>query len=370
MDKKKYKYSDLFDSLSSDIISQTYAFGEYLPTETELCERFGVSRITAQHALRLLEQRGYIRRSTKTGSRVIYISPQKRAEHDVVYYVADSSTGNRIFFAEGLSDELNKHGIRLIEKYFDNDEALLKHYVEECSSKAIGMILLPTTKFLQSDYLLQLKKQRFPFVVYDTYPLHPQFSTLAPDRFANVIEAFRYLVQTGHRNIGYFSLLSKYTGTMNDGRKGFLEATKKYDLPHCKSNIFEIHTDTARRFQSNTRMLLAKHVLSNLNGMTAIICGNDHLAHYLLAYARQLVIDVPKDLSVIGHDDYFQPDTPSYLPLTTIRHPFRKAGVYCAKILLSKLQGNSDIQINATIPGELIIRETTRKLTPAKVRLE
>ena len=117
---------------------------------------------------------------------------------------------------------------------------------------------------------------------------------------------------------------------MNDGRKGFLEATKKYDLPHCKSNIFEIHTDTARRFQSNTRMLLAKHVLSNLNGMTAIICGNDHLAHYLLAYARQLVIDVPKDLSVIGHDDYFQPDTPSFLPLASSRLPFRMAGVYLA----------------------------------------
>ena len=147
MDKKKYKYSDLFDSLSSDIISQTYAFGEYLPTETELCERFGVSRITAQHALRLLEQRGYIRRSTKTGSRVIYISPQKRAEHDVVYYVADSSTGNRIFFAEELSDELNKHGIRLIEKYFDNDEALLKHYVEECSSKAIGIFCCQPRNF-------------------------------------------------------------------------------------------------------------------------------------------------------------------------------------------------------------------------------
>lgn len=70
-------YNAVFNSLKEQIISCFYAPGQKIPPERLLCSEFGVSRITARHALRLLEERGLVERFRGRGTFVRAVRPKK-----------------------------------------------------------------------------------------------------------------------------------------------------------------------------------------------------------------------------------------------------------------------------------------------------
>lgn len=63
-------YHQVYLVLSENVRSGRWKPGEPIPTERELCETFGVSRITARQALQRLVQEGAIERRRGSGSRV------------------------------------------------------------------------------------------------------------------------------------------------------------------------------------------------------------------------------------------------------------------------------------------------------------
>ena len=65
---QKPLYLKIFDHLKKEILSNTLQPGERLPTEMELAELFGVSRITSKRALEELEKEGLIYRKRGQGS--------------------------------------------------------------------------------------------------------------------------------------------------------------------------------------------------------------------------------------------------------------------------------------------------------------
>lgn len=55
-------YIRVFEDIEAEILSGGLAEGSALPTEQELCDRFGVNRSTVREGVRLLEQAGLLRR--------------------------------------------------------------------------------------------------------------------------------------------------------------------------------------------------------------------------------------------------------------------------------------------------------------------
>ncbi len=76
-------YRRMAGILIDEIGRGTYAVGASLPTERELCERFEVSRHTTRDALKLLEQKGLIRRRQGSGSTVVALEPRVRYEQSI-----------------------------------------------------------------------------------------------------------------------------------------------------------------------------------------------------------------------------------------------------------------------------------------------
>lgn len=70
-------YYQVMRVLKDQILSGRYETGAQLPSESELTESFGVSRVVVRQALHLLEEEGLIRRIKGKGT---FVSPQ--AEHD------------------------------------------------------------------------------------------------------------------------------------------------------------------------------------------------------------------------------------------------------------------------------------------------
>lgn len=66
------KYLELYEELRNDIVTGVYPYGARLPSKRTLADKSGISVITAEHALALLSDEGYIESRERSGYYVIY----------------------------------------------------------------------------------------------------------------------------------------------------------------------------------------------------------------------------------------------------------------------------------------------------------
>ena len=76
-------YLRISNALQNEIECGVYPITKMLPTETELCYRFGVSRYTVREALRRLSEIGLVRRRARAGTVVIAKDPPTTFVHRV-----------------------------------------------------------------------------------------------------------------------------------------------------------------------------------------------------------------------------------------------------------------------------------------------
>ena len=65
------KYQQLFKQIQKTIQNETYAVGDFLPSEHELMDQYQVSRDTVRKALSLLQEEGVIKKIRGQGSQVV-----------------------------------------------------------------------------------------------------------------------------------------------------------------------------------------------------------------------------------------------------------------------------------------------------------
>ena len=97
------------------------------------------------------------------------------------------------------------------------------------------------------------------------------------------------------------------------------------------------------------------------NGFTAIFAANDHAAVDIANHAFKYNLRVPDDIAIIGFDNL--DITSVFSPtISTIAQPFSKLGESAAELAYTYLTGESSDNIQKTLPVELIIRKSTKKI--------
>ncbi|MBI3374345.1 MAG: GntR family transcriptional regulator [Betaproteobacteria bacterium] len=76
------RYLQIARELKRGIANGTYPLGARLPTELELCEKFGISRFTARGAVRVLSSAGLVTRRQRVGTVVVATPDDARYSHD------------------------------------------------------------------------------------------------------------------------------------------------------------------------------------------------------------------------------------------------------------------------------------------------
>lgn len=107
------RYHQLSNLLQQRIEDGTYPVGGLLPTESELCAEFEVSRYTVREALRRLTDSGLLQRRQGSGSQVIAREPQ------AAYVQSMRSISGLFQFATDT-----KFDIRSVEQVRDDDELI------------------------------------------------------------------------------------------------------------------------------------------------------------------------------------------------------------------------------------------------------
>lgn len=161
--------------------------------------------------------------------------------------------------------------------------------------------------------------------------------------------AVRHLLDLGHRRIGYIG--SGFRPPSNLRRlAGYRAELERAGIPFDPELV--ISPDTPHDLENGRRGLAT---LLDTDA-TAIFCYNDRTAIGALLAARELGIDVPLSLSLVGFDDieaswYVTP------PLTTVRQPQFELGRRAVQMVLDLLEERP--VSDQVLPCQLVVREST-----------
>jgi DNA-binding LacI/PurR family transcriptional regulator len=192
----------------------------------------------------------------------------------------------------------------------------------------------------------------FPTVFVGARPRAEMVSSVALDDFQAARDATQHLINLGHRRIATISgPLAE--DCSQDRNTGYTAALRDAGIELDAS--LNIEGDWSASSGHETLMQLAN--TSNLP--TAIFAQNDRMAMGVMRAARDLGLNVPDQLAVIGVDDmplasYFDP------PLTTMRQDLSRIGREAARLLINAIQQPDAPHQHLLLPAELIVRRSTR----------
>jgi LacI family transcriptional regulator, repressor for deo operon, udp, cdd, tsx, nupC, and nupG len=92
---------------------------------------------------------------------------------------------------------------------------------------------------------------------------------------------------------------------------------------------------------------------------TALFALSDEMAFGAALAARELGIDIPGDVSLVGVDDH---EVAEVMGLTTVRQGVVEHGATAAAALLRRLAGESSGPLHDVRPTELVVRRSTRRV--------
>lgn len=198
----------------------------------------------------------------------------------------------------------------------------------------------------------RFRDSNVPLVLVDTS--HPVLSHVMTDDMTGGYLAARHLVELGHRRIAFLgdhypnpfnftSSYKRYLGYRKALGEAGLEARPEYTVTG------EFGRDEARE--------MAYTLLDLAEPPTAIVAASDTQAIGVLEAARDLDVQVPEELSVVGYDDI---EIAEYLRLTTIHQPLFESGWRGAQLLFYRIRKGAQVEpVRESLPVTLIVRETT-----------
>ncbi len=243
-----------------------------------------------------------------------------RTQYDLILFNADTSTRRDIYFREAPRRE-----------------------------RVDGLLVIthtPTDEDVQ-----RFQEAGVPVVLVDS--CHPDLSYVAIDDVEAGYQATRHLIQLGHRKIGF---VSDYLETalnfrpVRDRHLGYYQALTEAELPYRASYHKQgLHGRLEAR-------ALARDLLTQPDPPTAVFAYSDTQAIGVIEAARDLGLEVPQDLSVIGFDDI---EVAEYWHLTTIHQPLQESGIRGCQILLNSVGKPLEYTHQITLPTHLVVRGTT-----------
>ncbi len=367
--KKKALYTQIIEHYQKKIVNQEILPNEQLPTELEMAEIFGVSRITTKRALGELERAGLIYRKRGQGSFVLPVIKEKQiACNNLIAIVipTNDSRGRRIDYIRGATDYLKSTGYYLtVHTTFEDREKERELLLKLMHDGIQGIIYYPSSRY-NFDILYQMTLEQYPIVSIDTYFQSLPISYVVSDNFQGGYLATKHLIDNGHKQIAFMA--NSHIETVSSAREryfGYCTALKDNRLQIRNEHILlGLWEDVVKYHKSEEETILFyKETLANLikDGVKAIFGEYDYITLFVGKVLGYMGYRVPEDISIIGYDNIEVLEHLD-LPLTTIDQNFYEIGNKAAHLITEIINGNKSIQRRNKVPVKLMERESVLRV--------
>lgn len=294
------QYRKIYLDLKKKIVSRELAPGQKLPYERELCDQYGVKRVTIRKSLEMLAQEGLIVKHMGLGSFVAGVSApaaavspdsastilfiMRRNENDI--YHNTSSCNTRIFFE--MEQICRRNGYLLSYVGLD-DQTCVTDIAREHPVSGV---------FLVSSYheetIRELTCMKMPAVLLNHYD--PKLLSVMPDNQHMLSLVVGYLCEMEHTRIAYV-----------DGMPDSRNAQERWEAFRFAMSEHGLHADPQLYFVGNWTFeggrAAARELLKTAQLPTAIFAASDMMAAGVMEELRAAGLRVPEDISIVGYDN-------------------------------------------------------------------
>lgn len=347
------------EHIVSEIESGRLNAGDKLPSERELCELFGLSRVTVRRAIAELVAQGVLQTQPGRGTFVAGRPPVVRRRTGNLAVIrcfgsrAPSSVAVDVFYPAvfaGIEAEAGARDFHCIVQHYREGDGDLPR-LAQLAQKVDGFICAE----LRSAWLLkELVATGLPVVLISPSvddALAYAVDAVEMDNVGGALQATRHLLQLGHERIAFIGG-SPGSAPSKQRRIGYREALAAAGIaPGDSPELFG-----GWRLEDGyeaMRELLQRHPRP-----TAVFAASDLLALGACQAAREAGLRVGDEISIVGFDD-IQLAQESRPALSTVRVLRKEIGENAARLLFERIDGKRAYPLRVVVPTQLVVRAST-----------
>lgn len=217
-----------------------------------------------------------------------------------------------------------------------------------------GMLMIGSTEDRRN---LDIIANRKPLVAIGHHdPEATTFDTVNNHDQQGAMLVVKHLAANGYRKIAMFSLVSGTSTILIQRelgyRRGMMEAGlgKHINITSSSQILREVQ-------------LSARRLLTGPQRPDAIFCWTDLIALEVISVAKELGLDIPNDLAVVGYDNTMFCDF-AQNSLTSIDQSGEQLGLQAARLLIERIKGRAEAEHFVVTP-RIVVRPSS---TPSAAR--
>lgn len=304
-----------------------------------------VHKKTRERVLKGIEETGYVYNRNAAGLR-------KTGNDGLIGVIVNAmNTGYTTEFMRALeSSSLQQNILPMFAssgELLAQQDKLLRLYMEHNVS---GFIICPAPGTTNA-MLDKIWRNGFPIVQVMREVAFNQFPAVIADNRKGTHEATEHLIDQGHKKIAFLGGTEEISD-YHERLAGFMDAMNDAGLKVPSSYIVPVLQSRAAGRDA------IEQVLKYDKDITAVMCFSDIMAYGVLSKARELGIEIGKDLAVIGFDDL--PDSSlTYPSLTTVSIKASELAENALELLQKYIKERQTPAIRKVLPVELVVRESS-----------
>lgn len=205
---------------------------------------------------------------------------------------------------------------------------------------------------LESDIKAIIEEINIPTVLVGTMDSEKSLPSVAIDSFAASYDAVSYLIDKGNKSIAYLGYYEDKTSDYSKIYKGYKKAMEDNDS--FNSDLLYFGSLKAEDGYKGIKEILKK---SKIDG---VFCANDEVAMGAISALREMGIEVPKEVDVMGFDDIAL--SAIYYPkLTTVSKPLYDMGSVAMRLIIKILNKLPIDEKNYMLPYTIVERDSCKK---------
>ena len=249
----------------------------------------------------------------------------------------------------GLEQSARQYGYRIAMEFVGPEDH--PHDGHWAQGGTAGLIILGGGD-LSPEWVEAAVVAAIPVVMLDHVVPGLDLPAVIPDNLAGAHAITRYLLEMGHRRIGFIRGPGKYW-TLSERLAGFLLALEQAGVWPDEQLIPPRVSHSAEKGYGEMNLLLELP-----EPPTAVMAVSDKTAVGAYRAVHERGLRIPQDISIVGFDD-IEIGRALNPPLTTVHVPGEEMGQVAFERLRHLIEGKGDglsRQIKWTIPTSLILR--------------
>lgn len=251
---------------------------------------------------------------------------------------------------ELLSSALQKKGYHVLIFMSGNKEGDIADAVDGILDYQVDGIIAASVS-MSSDLAKRCVSAGVPVVLFNRTQDDERLSAVTSDNLLGGQKVARFLLDGGHKRIGY---IAGWEGaaTQRDRERGFKDELNRSGHKLYAREVGNFNLDEARQ--------AARNMFSKKDFPDAVFIANDAMAIAVIDVIRfELGLKVPDQVSVVGYDDVPISSWPAY-DLTTVRQPANRMVSETVSILMDSIDNKNTRARRIQIDGPLIVRGSAR----------